>query len=79
MTLDNNFNPKLAIQAQEDYCERNECPMFAPGNGLCPRCGRNIYEPHRFRDHNTVYGIAVNQAGSTLITGCPHCNYSFVE
>ena len=73
------FNPRRAAEEQRRYCEDQECPMFAPSDGICYRCGRNIYEPYRFRDHDTVYGITVDKAGSTLITGCPHCNYSFVE
>ena len=72
------FDPKKAAKAQEDYCEREECPRFAPGDGLCYYCGRNIYLPTNGRN-GTIYGISVEKAGSTLITGCPHCNYSFAE
>ena len=72
------FNPKRAAEEQRRYCEDQECPMFAPSDGLCYRCGRNIYLPTNARN-GVVFGITVDKAGSTLITGCPHCNYSFVE
>lgn len=73
-----NFNPALAAKAQSDYCDRQECPMFAPRDGICYRCGRNIFLPTN-GSHGAVFGITVEQAGTRLITGCPHCNYSYVE
>lgn len=68
-----------AAKAQEAYCDQHECPIFAPSDGICPRCGKNIYEPHSFRDHDAVYGFSIEAAGNQLITHCDHCNYSFVE
>ena len=76
--MENNFNPVKAAMAQEHYCEEREGPMFAPHNGICPRCGRNIYLPTN-GSKGAVHGITVEKAGNQLITGCPHCNYSFVE
>ncbi len=76
--MDNIFNPTKAAKAQEAYCDQHEAPMFAPANGICYRCRRNIYLPSN-GSHGAVYGITVEQAGSRLVTGCPHCNYSFVE
>lgn len=73
-----NYDPKAAAAAQATYCETEEIPMFAPADGVCYRCGRNIFLPTN-GSHGAVYGITVEEAGSTLITGCPHCNYSFVE
>ncbi len=78
MNPDVNFNPSQAIKAQSQYCETHECPEFAPYDGLCPMCGRNIYLPTN-GDYGDVRGITVEKAGSTLVTGCPHCHYSFVE
>lgn len=78
MNPNTNFNPKLAAKAQEDYCERNECPMFAPRDGLCYRCGYNIFLPFN-GSHGAMLGITVEEAGRKLITGCPICNYSYVE
>lgn len=76
---DPNFDPTAAAKAQEAYCDQHEFPMYAPANGICYRCGMNIYIPKSFRDHDAVYGFSVEDASKQLITSCPHCNYSFVE
>ena len=60
-----------ARQAQKKYCEEHNLPHFAPESGVCWRCGNNIYYGQR--------GISVEEAGSTLITGCPHCHWSYCE
>lgn len=69
-----------AAKAQEGYCNAHELPIFAPSNGWCACCGRNIYEPYTYRgreDH--THGITVEEAGSRLITSCPHCNSTFCD
>ena len=74
------FDPTEAAKAQDSYCTQHEVPMFAPSDGICYHCGRNIYDPITYRgreDH--TYGISVEEAGKRLISSCPHCNYSFVE
>jgi len=74
------FDPTEAAKAQEAYCDRNEVPMYAPANGICYRCGRNIYDRITcLGGGKKSYGISVEVAGRSLITSCPHCNYSFVE
>ena len=77
--MDKTYDPTKAAKAQEAYCEQNEVPMFAPANGICSRCGMNIYMPHSFRDHDAVYGISVEVASRSLITSCPHCNATFCD
>lgn len=73
------FDTQKAIKAQRDYCDKEEIPNFAPAfDGSCYHCNRNIYQPITHYD-GRVTGITVEQAGATLITGCPHCNYSFVD
>ncbi len=68
--------------AQLEYCEHMDLPFFAPEDGFCPRCGNNIYDA---RTHLTdkydpeFAGISVEEAGSRLITGCPHCSHSFCD
>lgn len=57
-----------AVEAQTRFCEENEVPMFAPGDGYCEHCMNDIYAI-----------ITVEEAGKRLITGCPHCNHSFVD
>jgi len=72
-----NFSPTKANRAQIKYCDEHECPVFAPMNGVCYRCGYNIYL--RTNGKSGPRGITVEEAGSRLITSCPHCGYSFVE
>lgn len=82
------YNTELAHKAQERYCKEKKYPHFAP-RSKCYRCGKDIYRAieHECRDWRTgnpigeiyITGISVEKAGSTLITGCPHCNYSFCE
>lgn len=72
------FDHVKAPKAQQAYCDKNEVPMFAPHNGLCCNCSRDIYLPTN-GSHGAVLGVTLEQAGNTLITSCPHCAYSFVE
>lgn len=74
------YDVKSSIACQERYCKENGYPMFAPSDGICYRCGRNIYSPHLIRGTNDKYsGIPTFRAGCTLITGCPHCHYSYCD
>ena len=79
------YNPKLAEQAQEELCEEKGYPYFAPRDGRCWRCRRNIYLPRErtlttlVGEEIVMVGISVEEAGADLITGCPHCNYSFCD
>ena len=68
---------KNATQAQEEYCERNGVPLFAPYNGFCHNCFKNIY--WHYGQDTRVTGYTPEEARSTHITSCPHCNASFVE
>lgn len=85
------FDPPKAIEAQKRYCEEKQVPHFAPYNGICWNCNRNIYELHYWKYENHVRksanpdevtlktGISVEEAGSELVTGCPHCNRSYCD
>lgn len=44
---------------------------FAPTNGICWRCKRNIAEGEN--------GITLEKLGDYIITGCPHCHISYCE
>ena len=55
-------------KAQKEYCDENRLPHFAPKSGRCYRCNKQIYEL-----------IDLEKASNTLITGCPHCHYSFCD
>ncbi|MGJ9460079.1 hypothetical protein [Oceanobacillus sp. CF4.6] len=70
----NEFNVLESIQGQKKYCEEQNLPHFAPGNGICWNCNRNIYEPG-----NKGFGITSEQARNELVTGCPHCNRSYCD
>lgn len=70
------FDPEKANRAQIKYCREHSYPHFAPA-GRCWRCGKNIYEQHEENGHK--HGISVERAGRELITGCPHCCWSFCE
>lgn len=62
------FDSIKAAQAQREYCKENKAPLFAPEYGSCFRCKKDIYK-----------AISVEEASKSLITGCPHCHYSFVD
>ena len=64
------YNIIKAALSQKEYCKRYGFMLFAPESGCCYKCGQNIYAEK---------GISVDLAGKHLITGCPHCNASFVD
>lgn len=78
------YNKNKAVLAQKKYIEENKAPDFAPNNGVCFKCHRNIYEPFTRTKTNILgeekevtTGITVEEARTTLVTGCPHCNRSY--
>ena len=76
------FDRRKASEAQEKYCETNGCPYFAPSDGWCWACGRNIYDKveHTMSNGETYYtGVTIAGAGSFLITGCPHCKRTYCD
>lgn len=72
------YDIKKAKEAQIQYCVSKKLPHFAPIDGVCFRCHRNIYKKFERSDGNYT-GITVEGAGSFLITGCPHCYRSFCD
>lgn len=73
------FDALAATEAQSKYCTEHNKPHFAPKGGRCWKCGQNIYAEGKQRNGNPSKGISVERAGRELITGCPHCNWSFCE
>jgi len=72
------IDPKRAAAAQKYFCKAKGLPLFAPSDGVCWRCSNNIYkEVERPDGHKTGYSVEI--AGSTLITGCPHCCRSYCD
>lgn len=72
------FDAVKANEAQKNYCKEKGYPHFAPV-GKCFRCNKNIYEVHTNKYTGYESGISVERAGSELITGCPHCNWSYCD
>lgn len=74
-----NYNTNAAVKAQAKYCHERDIPNFAPGlDGKCYHCNREIYKQIQHEDGH-ITGITVEQAGKMLVTGCPHCHFSFVD
>jgi hypothetical protein len=71
------FDVKKACDAQSEYCKAHEYPHFAPGDGRCYDCGKNIYQQIIKGDWSS--GYSVERASSELITGCPHCYHSYCD
>jgi hypothetical protein len=73
------FNVLDSMAAQKHYCEEKSYPHFAPENGICWKCNQQIYAEGKNRMGNLSKGISVEKAGSELVTGCPHCNWSYCD
>lgn len=70
MDSENVYDIEKAVQAQLNFCAKQEYPRYAPIDGWCPNCHWNIY---------SVGGYDVRTAGTWLITSCPRCHYSFID
>lgn len=68
------YNRVDAAYAQEEYCNEQEIPMFAPRDGQCWCCGKDIYGVSL---DGSVRGYSVEYASSHHITHCPFCNMAF--
>lgn len=66
-----------AIELQIKYCNEHGMPFFVPNDGRCYRCNNNIFTP--IYSGRRTNGISCEQAANSLITSCPHCNYSFAD
>lgn len=83
------YNVSKSIQAQKEYCDKKGAPHFAPSNGICWKCRKNIYESMENTrvlfwkegkpEEKYITGITTEKAGSELVTGCPHCNRSYCD
>lgn len=75
--MEKTYDRRKAAEAQARYCEEHGYHDFTFEYGFCPFCGMNIYDHKPSRWGGT--GISVEEAGSRLITGCPHCNHTYVD
>jgi DNA-directed RNA polymerase subunit RPC12/RpoP len=71
------FSPVAAQKAQAEYCQKHNAPHFAPLDGVCFRCKKNIYQENGIPGYTT--GISHEEATSTLVIYCPHCNLSYCD
>lgn len=79
--MEQHYNVSEAIAAQKAYWERTGAPHFAPSDGICWSCHRQIYAGEWVETGHSRYrsGISVEEAGNRLITGCPHCMRSYCD
>ena len=77
--MEGTFDKIRAMEAQNKLCKEKGWPHFAPGGGVCWRCGKNIYEKSVNTLTGCESGISVEEAGRQLVTGCPHCNRSYCD
>ena len=79
----NKEETRALVEAQHEHCRKINVPMFIPKDGICFRCGRNIFEDATMK--NTYTGREYvsrgykNIVSSELITGCPHCCWSYCD
>jgi len=89
------YDVSKSVAAQKEFCEKTGEPHFAPSTGFCYCCGTNIYHPiawernliDRCQVHmpldapevGKITGITVEEAGKSLVTGCPHCHRSYCD
>jgi len=67
--MDREYNAIKAHEAQTKYCKGKNYPHFAPSQ-FCYACRRDIYSEG---------GYSVEEAGESLITGCPFCMRSYCD
>lgn len=73
------YDVQKSIEAQAKYCRDKGLPHFAPKNGICHRCGKQIYLPALVRLGYGQRGYTTETAGRIHVTGCPHCNKSYCD
>jgi hypothetical protein len=62
------------INDQRTLCKSLMYPHFAPNNGICWKCHRNIYQNYKIGDH-----ISKGYDGKVYVTGCQHCHKSYCD
>lgn len=71
------FDVQKSIAAQKKFQTEMGYPDFAPANGICYDCKRQIYS--EIEQDGYKSGVSTEKASSDLITGCPHCHHSYCE
>lgn len=69
-----------AVQKQLLFCKNHSLPMFAPNDGECYYCKKNIYQNYYDQiEDEASYGIKIDEAGKRHITYCRHCSRTFLD
>ena len=70
-----------ACRLQDEYCSKMGYPHFAPLDGRCYDCNKDIYEIVQKTNGNRHWetGIKLEPAGTSHITACPHCSSSYCD
>jgi hypothetical protein len=71
------FNINESCKSQSALQKEHNYPQFAPINGICYRCKKQIYSEINHGTYAT--GIDTESASKSLITSCPHCNMSYCD
>ncbi len=66
-------------ESQRKIIKERSWPFFAPSDGICFKCHKNIYQNYEYSDLNGNDSISYGYDGKEPITGCPHCNRSFCD
>lgn len=61
------FTIAESVANQSALCKEEGYPHFAPRDGVCWDCHKNIYEHHH------------ENGGQRHVTGCPWCHWSYCE
>jgi hypothetical protein len=64
MVRENEIDVVSPIEAQARLCAQRGLPHFAPHNGICWSCRRDIYS---------------ELDGTSYVTGCPFCHRSYCD
>ena len=74
------FDWEKADKAQDDYCDRENLPRFAPRQ-FCYKCHQDIWakEGKTIPGGRVISGISIEEAGDNLITGCPFCSATYCD
>ena len=91
--INSKYDTYKSISAQSDYCCNKDVPHFAPFDGMCYKCHRNIYAPQGWQmtkfgttpvpydseKADFITGITVETAKTELVTGCPRCHRTYCD
>lgn len=60
------FDVEKACRAQKKYCQEHNAPHFAPYDGVCWKCRRNIYQQIGWKYERTSSGVEIRRIAVPL-------------